>query len=78
MTARTVDPTGLIWQESRHGPKIVGEVHRTRSGRYFVVIAGRRIATGLPTFAGAVHEAETYEPDPADAAILARILDPTA
>lgn len=83
-TSRTVDPTGLIWQDGTHGEKIIGEVHRTTAGRFFVIIGGDRVlgtnARGhrvtVATFAEAERAALDFVPTGAAAAAVAHVLDP--
>lgn len=70
--SRTVDETGLVWQaRPAGGERTVGEVHRTRAGRYYVVMMGRRIAERLATFAEAVDAALAWTPEGEDAELLA-------
>lgn len=77
-STRSVDSTGLVWQEGPHGEKVVGEVHRTPSGRFYTVMLGKRLTgkVGYPTFAEAKAEALAYEPTGEQADALRRILDP--
>ncbi len=74
--ARTVDPTGLVWQTStRGGEKIIGEVHQTRAGRFYVVMVGKRIASSLKTFEEAKTAALDWEADDEAAPFLHAILE---
>lgn len=79
MATRSVDATGLVWQQGPHGEKIVGEVHRTKAGRFYVVMLGRRLSPGsVATFAEAREAALAYEPSGDDVQVMATILDPTS
>lgn len=72
--SRTVEPSGLVYQEGPVGPRLVGQLHQQPSGRWHVVMAGRKVAMRLRTREAAVEAALAWEPEPDDAELLAQLL----
>lgn len=65
-----------VLQTGPLGPRLVGRLHQQPSGRWHVIMCGRRVAMRLRTRAAAVAVAMAWQPtDPDDAELLAQVLD---
>lgn len=74
---RTVDATGHVYQEGYGGPRLIGQLHRQPSGRWHVVMLGRRVAMRLRSREAAVRVAMEWQPEPGlETELLPKLLDP--